>query len=69
MCVFLDSGLVGRWEGGREGVSYLTDHHVAVECAFAKSFFGLLDVWSDLGDHGMSERDVGYEVAIHDIDV
>lgn len=43
---------------------YLCNHHVAVKCASAESFGGLVDVASDLGDDGRSKGDVGDKVAV-----
>ena len=46
-------------------LTYLGDHHMAVECALSLSHFGALDVGPDLGHHRRSEGHVGYEVAVH----
>lgn len=49
--------------------AYLSDHHVAVKGALAKSIGGPVDMGADLGDNGSSKGNVGHKVTVHDIDM
>ena len=51
--------------GGRLLLTYLSDHHMAIESALALGVGGAVDMRPDLGDHGGAKGDVGHEVAIH----
>jgi len=48
--------------------TYLGDHHVTIKRAPTVLVLrlGLRDVFSDLGDHGRSEREVGHEMTVPD---
>ena len=50
-------------------MTYLCDHHMAVESSFVSRPGRFLDMGSDLGDDGGTEGHVGDEVTIHDVNM
>ena len=49
--------------------AYLSDHHMAIERSLAKRGRGALHMGPDFSDDRGTKCHIGYEVAIHDIDM
>jgi len=48
---------------------YLGNHHMAIKGAAAIRSFGLLNMLTNLGDHGRAKGQVRHKVAVHDVDM
>ena len=49
------------------GKGYLCNHHVAIKCSLSVPLGGLCDMASDFRNDWCTKGDVGYEMAVHDI--
>lgn len=67
-CVLVGCTKGRRGGGGGEQGGDLGDHHVAVENTLSPVGVAV-DCAADAGDDGGADGDVGYEVAVHDVDV
>jgi len=57
----------GARRGERRPSAYLSNHHVAIECALAARVLWSGDVRADFGDDGSAEGHVWHEMPVHDV--
>lgn len=59
-----------QWVGNASCTrTYLSDHHMAVECAFSPGGFRSVDMRAYFGHHRRSESHIWNKVAVHDINL